>query len=107
MCGCSPDVEVGTYLNQVVLNIPDSITIRYNTPESKVRKQVSVDACLADEIMHLWERGIITTGCCCGHNKGEPYIGVLPEFERVMVSIGYKPTGHESTFYPKTIKEGE
>lgn len=31
-------------------------------------KKVPVDACIAEEIKALWEAGIWTRGCCCGHN---------------------------------------
>ena len=34
-----------------------------------------MDACIADEIMELNQKGVITLGCCCGHGKaGQPYV---------------------------------
>jgi len=33
----------------------------------KKYKYVNIDKCLIHEIINLWEQGIKTTGCCCGH----------------------------------------
>ena len=35
---------------------------------------VSVDACIAAEIEALWEAGIWTRGCCCGHGDRNPNV---------------------------------
>jgi len=35
-------------------------------------KIVCVDACIADHIVALWEAGIWTGSCCCGHNNTFP-----------------------------------
>lgn len=35
---------------------------------------VCVDACIADQITMLWENGIWTKGCCCGHGKMKPNV---------------------------------
>ena len=75
-------------------------------------KMVNIDKCLLPEILSLWEQGIKTTGCCCGHDKTsmeEPFIGVEFEYIDKMKSLGYKvwPNKHrpgdEDSFYPKTI----
>lgn len=55
-------------------------------------KMVNVDKCLLPEILKLWERGIKTTGCCCGHGLPEPYapyIGVKSEYCAAMIALGY------------------
>lgn len=72
-------------------------------------KMVNIDKCLLPEIIHLWELGIKTTGCCCGHGKEEPFIGVAFEDIDRMLELGYKvcpnkyrPRDRDS-FYPKTI----
>lgn len=71
-------------------------------------KDVAIDKCLIREIIDLWEKGIKTTGCCCGHDKTEPFIGV--EFEDIdkMKALGYKVQHNpcrpedEDSFIPKT-----
>lgn len=36
---------------------------------------VKVDACIANEIKELNEKGVITLDCCCDHGKaGQPYV---------------------------------
>ena len=71
-------------------------------------KGVPIDKCLIYEIIDLWEHGIKTTGCCCGHGKHDPYIGVEFEYIDKMKELGYKvrynpsQPGDEDSFYPKT-----
>lgn len=107
MCECV-NVDVGSYANQVALDVPPWLDIRANTPERELKTAVSVDRCLADEIQHLWWLGIVTTGCCCGHNKLDGFIGVQPEFIGTMIGLGYEVArnrarpGDSDSFYPKT-----
>lgn len=73
---------------------------------------VAIDKCLLPEVVSLWERGIKTTGCCCGHDKVEcqpPFIGVREEYIPQMKELGYqvqfnpcRPDGEDS-FIPKTV----
>jgi hypothetical protein len=41
------------------------------------KKRVAVDACIADEIQELNDKGVITLGCCCGHGRA----GKITEWE--------------------------
>jgi hypothetical protein len=50
--------------------------VRIRNPNQN-KKQVSVDACIAEEIQLLNDSGIITLGCCCGHGKA----GQITEYE--------------------------
>lgn len=98
MCNCQ-NIDIGTYSNQVVLN----------APEWSSKTTICIDACLKDEILYLWSIGIKTTGCCCGHNKVEPFIGVYSEdidrMKRLGYLVHYNPCNpsSEDSFYPKTI----
>lgn len=71
-------------------------------------KYIAVDKCLLPEIISLWEKGIRTTGCCCGHAKQPPFIGVIESDIPKMKALGYKVQfnqcrpGDEDSFYPKT-----
>lgn len=104
MCNCK-DVEIGSYKNQVVLNRPDHMKGR---EEGSCSNQICVDACIEDEIQLLWALGIITTGCCCGHNKQTGYIGVTSECIPKMKELGYmvyfNPTrpNDEDSFHIRT-----
>lgn len=73
-------------------------------------RYVAIDKCLIGEIIHLWEQGIHTTGCCCGHGDiNKAFIGV--DFEDIpkMKAMGYKVyfntcrPGDEDSFIPKTM----
>lgn len=75
---------------------------------NKSPKFVSIDKCLLPEILTLWEMGIKTTGCCCGHGRQEPFIGVTEENIQRMKNLGYKVQFNscrpeaEDSFIPKT-----
>lgn len=78
-------------------------------------KTVAIDKCLLPEILSLWEQGIKTTGCCCGHGRpGMAFIGVKEEFIDKMKELGYEVRyndcrpGDEDSFVPKTnIRYGD
>jgi hypothetical protein len=70
---------------------------------------VSIDKCLIHEVIDLWEKGIKTTGCCCGHGRRElAFIGVAKEFIPRMKEMGYQVQFNpsrpddEDSFVPKT-----
>ena len=56
--------------------------------------------------MQLWEIGITTTGCCCGHGVQEPFIGVVDEDIQKMKQLGYRKANNttdidrEDSFLP-------
>lgn len=35
---------------------------------------ICLDACISDAILMLWENGVQTLGCCCGHNRMPPNV---------------------------------
>ena len=39
-------------------------------------RTIGIDACIAKVIWHLWDNGIETLGCCCGHTKEKPNVVV-------------------------------
>jgi hypothetical protein len=99
MCNCI-NIEVGSYGNQVELSRP---------PHMPGERNICVDVCLKDEILNLWSLGITTTGCCCGHKKVPPFIGVEDVDIPRMKELGYKVQfnnvrpGDEDGFIPKTV----
>lgn len=99
MCDCI-DIEIGSYDNQVELTPP---------PFTHGTKTICVDSCLATEIIKLWEAGVMTTGCCCGHNKLPPYIGVIesdiPKMKQMGYEVQFNPMrpGDEDGFKPKSV----
>lgn len=97
MCDCK-DVEMGSYSNSYSIQKPFGR-----------KNYVNIDKCLMREVLDLWEMGIETTGCCCGHNKVEGYIGVEDEFIPKMKELGYEVhhnacrPNDEDSFKPKSL----
>jgi len=91
---CS-DIKFGTY------------DCAYNIMPPWTYKYIAIDKCLMKEILELWECGIKTTGCCCGHGDEKmQFIGVEKEYTQRMLDMGYfekynphDPDSH-TTFYP-------
>lgn len=106
---CS-EIGFGTY--DCAYNIMLPYLVRDPTEPNKapLPKVVAIDKCLLPEILKLWEHGIKTTGCCCGHgNKSLAFIGVAPEYIEKMKQLGYavqfnscRPDDEDS-FVPKTV----
>ncbi len=100
MCDCE-NVDIGSYDNQTLLTAPDHM------PKDN---GYCIDTCLVEEIKHLWSLGIITTGCCCGHNKLWGYIGVDEANEAQMIELGYQVQFNFSRpddtdgFWPKSVE---
>ena len=104
MCNCI-NVEIGSYSNQEIVERP-SFLKGVNLNESD---KIGIDKCLLEEIKYLWSQEIRTTGCCCGHNKVQPYIGVIQVDIQKMIDLGYKVKKNSmypksrSSFYPKSV----
>ena len=109
MCNCE-NVEVGSHDAAVSVNLPPHMSVYADAREQKgLSRSITVDKCLVPEIHDLWTAGIHTRGCCCGHNRREPYICVAPQSIEKMKTMGYevyynpcRPKS-EDAFVPKTI----
>lgn len=88
---------MGSYGNQIWVHAPAHM------PKSN---GYCLDRCVAEEVMQLWLLGITTTGCCCGHGKADPYIGVVDDDIGTMRMMDYENCpnasrpGAEDSFYP-------
>lgn len=106
------DVHSGTYSCSYGIDLPYLHSSSFVENDEPKYKGVSIDKCLIYEVLKLWENGIKTTGCCCGHgNKDLAYIGVQDESIPKMKELGYsvikntfRPNS-EDTFKPKTKLE--
>lgn len=74
--------------NTKVLHPPKDL-IPYNIG-SGFKNTIPVDECLADEIENLWENGIRTCGCCCGHGVWLGFIEVIEKDIPKMEQMGYQ-----------------
>lgn len=84
MCDCK-NIDFGTYENTVGVLLP------FPTPRYPVvgTKPISLDRCIALEIIDLWNKGIETLESCCGHNKAESYVSVADMHIDAMLALGY------------------
>jgi len=84
-------------------------TVKLKAPKWSSKEYIWIDKCLVEEIEHLWDIGIITLGCCCGHKQTLPMINVEEQQYDKMIELGYtlltNPHGKDrkDSFYPKTI----
>ena len=109
MCKCK-NIEIGSHDANIPIEMPDFINdYMVKRRGKRSHKILMIDKCIAGEILTLWKHGIITTGCCCGHNKIQPYIGVIFEDISAMKSMDYQVQhnqsrpGDEDSFCPKFI----
>ena len=96
--------------DQIVVQIPDHMSdYRENRLRAGLSDKIGIDVCLFEEIQKLWDLKIRTTGCCCGHNERDPYIGVFSEDIPKMKELGYRVQFNphrpyaQDTFYPVSI----
>ena len=104
------DVEPQSYSCAYHIYLPWKCKFAWEDDSKLEPKLVSIDKCLLHEITHLWEIGIKTTGCCCGHGDlSKAFISVHPAYIETMKELGYttyynkfNPDAKDH-FVPKTI----
>lgn len=92
MCNCkniTPQTKE-CYAQQVLLDIPPHMeAYKQSRLKNGMSPQVCIDKCVVDEIKELWSKGIITYGCCCGHNTYESMVNVDENNSNDMLEMGY------------------
>lgn len=93
-CTCDPvkaqhEKEDYVYARQVILHLPDWTKAYKQRTEKGYPATVCVDQCIKDLILELWDKGIETTGCCCGHNYCPAWVSVDPEYYASMFELGF------------------
>ena len=74
------------------------------TFSSEYKNEIWVDACLAKEISDLWDKGIRTLGCCCGHGKERGTICVHDcDAWKMTEELGYEEESY-GIYYAKSDK---
>lgn len=79
-----------TYTRQTILELPQWSKERKRKLQNKQAPTICVDKCIVACIERLWEIGIETTGCCCGHNINRAWVSVDPEDYRYMFEAGFE-----------------
>lgn len=91
-CICDPSIldnEAARYTAQVLLELPEGPE-RSRRLLAGLSSQICIDPCIVDLIKELWNNGIETLGCCCGHNSVPGYVDILPIHWAKMEELGYK-----------------
>lgn len=103
------ETKFGTGNCAYAIYLPWKVKFSWEDESQRQSKCVSIDKCLLPEILQLWEMGIKTTGCCCGHGRHEmAFIGVQDKYISQMKKMGYKVQYNscrpkdEDIFIPKT-----
>lgn len=79
------------YDRMITVEIPPHMkSYRDNRVKVGLSSKISIDPCVYDEICDLWEKGIVTYGCCCGHNLTESFVNVAESNIDEMLKMGYE-----------------
>lgn len=62
-----------------VLPTPDWLWAERQRPEDGI----SIDACIATDVMTAWRRGVRTLGSCCGHGRERRNVVLTQDTEQV------------------------
>jgi hypothetical protein len=57
--------------------------------QKRINQVVQVDACIADEVKYLNDKGVVTVGSCCGHGHYYPHVLVEESSVKLANEIGY------------------
>ena len=71
------DNAPGLFTDQVIMHPPAWMGLS--------RKEIAVDRCMRPVIQALWDAGIVTRACCCGHGRYVPSVYVEVGDERFPV----------------------
>ncbi|KKK69877.1 hypothetical protein LCGC14_2929620 [marine sediment metagenome] len=64
--------------------------------EVVVGQRITVDACIAAEIVELNRQGVRTEGCCCGHHKAEGQALIRASSVDRARELGYNPVYYDN-----------
>lgn len=64
----------------------------------RITRHISIDQCLAQEILFLNDQGIRTVACCCGHGDSTLPANIIiwSSDEHKAIAMGYDPQPRES-----------
>ncbi len=91
-CSCDPIQAVGQfyrYGRTEQLELPDSLPVKAARMGKGLSPFVSIDGCITHAIQELWDNGVETLGCCCGHNLERAWVQVQENCYVKMFELGY------------------
>lgn len=95
ICTCDPDLaqeqkDNYVYSRQTVLELPQWSKARKQRLKDGNPPTVCIDNCIVEAIKDLWDKGIETNGCCCGHGYMRARVSVDPTDYAAMYELGYE-----------------
>lgn len=110
MCNCINIIPGNKecYAQMITIEIPKHMeSYKNRRVKNGLPSTICIDPCIIDEMKMLWSKGIITYGCCCGHNILESMVNVDDNNIEQMLKMGYVQNHHDKTrkdtFRLKTI----
>lgn len=91
-CTCDPAMYSDLYAHsrQIVVELPVWSYDRKRRLREGLTSTVCIDQCIVDAVKEIWNKGIETTGCCCGHNIMRAWVGIHPAWYEDMFRLGYE-----------------
>ena len=54
------------------------------------RPSFYTDVCIGEELQSLYDAGVVTYGCCCGHGVRKPSCLVSVDSKKILEELGYE-----------------
>lgn len=94
-CDCDPDKtqelkDTYVFSRQTVIDLPAWSKARKARLKGDYPPNVCIDTCILEAIKEIWDKGIETTGCCCGHGLMKAWVSVDPDDYVAMHELGYE-----------------
>jgi len=78
------------FSHMATMDIPPHMhQYKINRLKEGLSGKVCIDRCIVDKIKELWDLGIKTYGCCCGHGEQESFVNVDKKDIQKMIDLGY------------------
>jgi hypothetical protein len=100
-CTCDPVLYSDIYVHsrQVIVDLPPWTIAIKERLRMNYSPNVCIDQCIVKAIKELWNKGVETTGCCCGHNIMSAWVSVHEAWYVEMFKLGYEQR-------PVEVKDG-
>ena len=92
MCDCENIIPASKecFKQQITVDIPTHMeSYKQARLKNGLSDQICIDPCVYNEIRELWDLGISTRGCCCGHNLYESFVNVVESDIEKMIGMHY------------------
>ncbi len=92
-CTCPAGImedDKARFAQQITLQLHDNSLDKARRFKEGLSPMVCIDPCIVEAIQKLWEQGIETQGCCCGHGVLRGFVNVHEKDYCRMFQLGYE-----------------